>query len=402
MSVGTRNPTATDATLQTSAASSARAEENKKHLASAVYPKPFDIIVFAVWFGVLVGLLEVACLAARIFIRGRTVGQPVDVIWMAPVADAGLFLQIGAGGALLAWRFTRLLSLRTTVMAFAAVGVFCVLLHAPSLHIYAALLLAIGIGWQTGQLIASDPRRLIAMVHGSTAWARLRCSGKKACIGSATDEELTCRLNRRQVLIGSSATVAGLMAGVATWRTVTTRRAISALPAAVTGAPNVLLIVLDTVRAESLSLYGYDRPTSRALERLAQTGVRFLRAFSCAPWTLPSHASMFTGRFPHELSADWIKPLDSRYPTLAEALGASGYETAGFVANTKYCGRHTGLHRGFVHYEDFPVSPIQVLRASAFGAKLDDKIRLATGYEELPGRKSAGELNTDFLNWLRN
>ena len=74
------------------------------------------------------------------------------------------------------------------------------------------------------------------------------------------------------------------------------------------GSPNVLLIVLDTVRADHLSLYGYPRPTTPNLERLAQRGIRFDRARAAAPWTLASHANMFTGRWPHELAIEWIVP----------------------------------------------------------------------------------------------
>jgi glucan phosphoethanolaminetransferase (alkaline phosphatase superfamily) len=59
-------------------------------------------------------------------------------------------------------------------------------------------------------------------------------------------------------------------------------------------SPNVLLIVLDTVRADHLSLYGYERSTTPVLERLAKRGIRFDQARATAPWTLPSHASMFT------------------------------------------------------------------------------------------------------------
>ena len=66
--------------------------------------------------------------------------------------------------------------------------------------------------------------------------------------------------------------------------------------------PNVLLVVLDTVRADHLSLHGYGRDTSPNLSRLARRGITFKQARSTAPWTLPSHASMMTGRWPHELS----------------------------------------------------------------------------------------------------
>ena len=102
-------------------------------------------------------------------------------------------------------------------------------------------------------------------------------------------------------------------------------------------SPNVLLIVLDTVRADRLSLYGYPRPTTPVLERLAQRGIRFDRARATAPWTLASHASFFTGRWPHELGVQWHTPLRKDFPMLAEYLGTHGYATAGFVANVQYC-----------------------------------------------------------------
>ncbi len=55
----------------------------------------------------------------------------------------------------------------------------------------------------------------------------------------------------------------------------------------------------------------------------------------------------------HELSVGWLNPLDGAQPTLAEYLGSRGYATAGFVANTMFCARDTGIDRGFTHYEDF-------------------------------------------------
>jgi arylsulfatase A-like enzyme len=149
-------------------------------------------------------------------------------------------------------------------------------------------------------------------------------------------------------------------------------RASAALPPPRAGAPNVLLVVWDTVRAGHLSLHGYGRPTSPHLARLAARGVRFDRAFSTAPWTLPSHGSLFTGRWPHELTADWSVPLDANDPTLAEYLAAHGYDTAGFVANLDYCSRETGLSRGFAHYEDYPIDLLDaVTRYTGIGSRID-------------------------------
>ena len=119
------------------------------------------------------------------------------------------------------------------------------------------------------------------------------------------------------------------------------------------GSPNVLLIVLDSVVADHLSLYGYNRPTSPTIDELARRGIRFDAAQAAASWTLPSHATMFTGRWPHQLSAGWYTPLDATYPTLAEFLGSRGYATAGFVANQWYCGSDSGLGRGFTVYRDY-------------------------------------------------
>jgi arylsulfatase A-like enzyme len=174
------------------------------------------------------------------------------------------------------------------------------------------------------------------------------------------------------------------------------------------GASNVLLIVLDTVRAESLSLYGYDRDTSPNLRRYAARGVRFDRAFSTAPWTAPSHASMFTGRWCHELSVGWNRPLDGSCPTLAGFLAGRGYDTAGFVANTTYCSYETGLARGFARYDDYDVSLRAILLCSSlvqrvvnFTHKHPTLARLVGEDRPTSGhRKSAERINRNFLEWL--
>ena len=145
------------------------------------------------------------------------------------------------------------------------------------------------------------------------------------------------------------------------------------------------LIVWDTVRASNLSLYGYGRPTTPNLERLAGRGVRFDLAFSTSSWTLPSHASLFTGRWPHELGVDWKSPLRDDVPTLAEYLASQGYDTAGFAANLDYCSRETGLARGFAHYEDFPIDVYDVFtRYVALGHRIEISV-LGLGPGQAPG-----------------
>ena len=87
------------------------------------------------------------------------------------------------------------------------------------------------------------------------------------------------------------------------------------------------------------SLYGYERPTTPNLERLSKRGIRFDNARATAPWTLASHASMFTGHWPHDVGATWMTPLRGNLSMLAEYVGEHGYATAGFIANLVYCSR---------------------------------------------------------------
>ena len=166
------------------------------------------------------------------------------------------------------------------------------------------------------------------------------------------------------------------------------------------GAPNVLLIILDTVRAASLSLYG-GRAATPTLDALAATGIVFDRAVSTAPWTLPSHASMFTGLWPHEHRADWRAPLDHRATTLAEVLQRHGYRTGGFVANLVYTSREHGLNRGFQVYRDYRRSPGALFRSATLGGWLTTStvVRRLTGLREVAGRKRASHVNREFLAW---
>ncbi len=121
----------------------------------------------------------------------------------------------------------------------------------------------------------------------------------------------------------------------------------AALPPARPGAPDVVLVVLDTVRAGSVSAYGYERPTSPELDALAREGALFLDATSPSTWSLPSHASLFTGRYPSSHGAHGEhRFLDGRFPTLAEVLAHQGYETFCFTSNA-WISDGLGLTRGF-------------------------------------------------------
>ena len=116
---------------------------------------------------------------------------------------------------------------------------------------------------------------------------------------------------------------------------------------------NVLLVVLDTVRKDHLTPYGYDRATTPILERFARDARVYETAIAQAPWTLPVHASMFTGRYPSEHTATQESPyLPPEVGTLAEALAASGYRTACYSSNA-WITPYTRLTAGFEEHDSF-------------------------------------------------
>jgi arylsulfatase A-like enzyme len=109
--------------------------------------------------------------------------------------------------------------------------------------------------------------------------------------------------------------------------------------------PNVVLIVMDTARARETVHERHDFLPE--LDRLAQTGTEYTEAVASAPWTLPSHASLFTGTYPSKHGAHaGHKHLDERLPTLAEAFRAGGYETVA-VSNNTWISEEFGFARGF-------------------------------------------------------
>ena len=116
---------------------------------------------------------------------------------------------------------------------------------------------------------------------------------------------------------------------------------------------NLLLITLDTTRADRLGCYGDARAVTPALDALARAGALFENCYSPAPLTLPAHCSIFTGRWPlaHGVRNNGSYTLPADETTLAEALSAAGYDTAALVAAYVLKGKY-GLDQGFAWYED--------------------------------------------------
>ncbi|MCH9039757.1 MAG: sulfatase-like hydrolase/transferase [Chloroflexi bacterium] len=330
-----------------------------------------QVLRIGVWFGLLMGFSDLLYFADLKFVNHEVLRFGVDLIWMAPVA--GIFIA-GVSALLLGMvsiKWPKLGSIRaaTTVLGFLGVSNLLFSLLANT-HMVAVLFLSLTVAAVIARFLANHPDNYYGFV--------------------------------RRTSIALTAVFVALTVGFVGWTQVSEGRARAALPPAEIGSPNVLLITLDTVRARSMSLHGYERPTTPKLEQFAEGGATFEWAISTSPWTLPAHASLFTGRYPSEMSTGFAEALDDTFPTLAEVLSANGYESAGFIANHFYLSRGFGLSRGFVHYEDFDVTLRDMIRSSSLAFNLfNDKPvgRIGGGFRGLD-RIDAEFLNDAFLGWL--
>ena len=154
------------------------------------------------------------------------------------------------------------------------------------------------------------------------------------------------------------------------------------------GPERVVLVTIDTLRADRLGCYGSEDARTPTLDAIATNGVRFATALSPAPLTLPSHASLMTGLDPpqHGVRHNAIFRLEADVPTLAEHMRAAGFETAAFVASM-VLERDFGLARGFDRYDDrmpprWGKSPLR--RAERRATAVVDAVAAWT--ESAPGR----------------
>jgi arylsulfatase A-like enzyme len=138
--------------------------------------------------------------------------------------------------------------------------------------------------------------------------------------------------------------------------------------------PNIILVVIDTLRADHLGSYGYARPTSPRLDHFAGEAISFDSAFTVMPHTLPAHLSLFTSRYPRELGILMNgQTYDGAFPTLAELLKEAGYDTGAFVSGLPVQARF-GLDQGFDTYVDAThFKPEGTIAAQAFDQWLDQR-----------------------------
>ncbi len=131
-------------------------------------------------------------------------------------------------------------------------------------------------------------------------------------------------------------------------------------PTGASGDLNVIVITLDTTRADALGSYGQERPTTPNLDRAAAKGARFVSCTTSAPSTLPGHSSIFTGKHPHShgARANSGHVLSEANQTLAEVLKSHGYATGAEIA-APVIGAHTKLDQGFDVYRDLKFGDIE-------------------------------------------
>jgi arylsulfatase A-like enzyme len=330
---------------------------------------PWFVPALAVAVAVATGVLEIPAALLRRELFLLPLEGDGHILWMAVVANLVLVAPV----AVVVWGVSRIRPGRSSEQAaatvFLALGAYALLAYIPRVRGWAILILAIGLGVQ-GARLAMRRRSAFHEAVRRLAWA----------------------LPLLVVLYAGAAFA---------WKPLRERWGHRGLPAAASGSPNVLLLVLDTVRSMRLSLYGYGRETTPALQRWARSGAVFDQAIATSPWTLPSHGGMFTGRYPHELNAGFRTDLDDRWPTLAEALAQRGYRTGGFSANRRYASYESGLARGFARYDDYRVSLGQVMVSAALGRQLLWKpwFQDLIGYYDLYGRKDAAVVTDQFLTW---
>lgn len=326
------------------------------------------IFLIAAWFGLAAGIIEGLTRTLLRGVSGFVFLNSPDILWVALVVNSTCFLVIAAGLVLVLrwWGAAARPALVGALFSCLAFSSFLLTLGKMSQG--ASLLLSVGLAWQVGRWLRGREHQLLSFLR--------RTLGPLLVLA---------------VAVGFTG---------AQWDRWQERSLVRALPAAPAGVPNLLLITLDTLRADHVSAYGYERRTTPNIDRLAETGVLFEHAIANSSWTLPSHASLFTGRLPHEHKADWLDPLDGTYPTLGEVLGTRGYVTAAFAANTEYVTPEWGLARGFTRFEVYGSSVTDDIVRTLYGKKLALNLLPRVGEFDIPGRKRASRVNREFLRWL--
>jgi arylsulfatase A-like enzyme len=318
--------------------------------------------------GVILYGLQAAGWATWTMIRD---GVDARILIVSPLFDLALFLCFGLLWAAVALLLRGRDVLPWAVGFYALAGFYALLACSGRLNDLACTLLALGLATQTALRLHRNPEGSLRFLRRSLP-----------------------------VLVGLLVAVAGSTGRF--WFgpfESPNRLPITKIAGPTPEEPNVLLVVLDTVRADHLGAYGYSRATSPNFDRFAREGVLFENAYAASSWTLPSHASLFTNLYPFENHVDpWF--LDPQFLTLAESLGSQRFATGAAVGNTYWCNYATGIAQGFQHNADYFHNLADSIHRTLFGRKaIEGLLRLAAYYRN-PAKKTADRVNHEILAWL--
>jgi arylsulfatase A-like enzyme len=311
-----------------------------------------SLLLLGLSWGIIAGLVEAAGLL--LFQRlnwarwGPMMHVSREIFWISPIVDAVFFFCVALIFSLVVRPVVhfvpRLPVVRVVVFLLTFLSVYDWLTLTNRLYHRACLLLALGAGVAFARWCSQREDAFLQFCNRAAPW-----------------------------------TVAAwglVFAGIQGGQWLHERRAVAQLPPAASGAPNVVVIVADTLRADHVSSYGYGRLTTPNLDRIAKEGVLFENAISTSSWSLPSHVSLLTGRYLFEHGVGNVQPEPwlgwngkglGGFTTLGEALQQKGYRTGAFSANRTYFSRDLGFGRSFIHFEDYFHSPADMFVRTLYG-----------------------------------
>jgi arylsulfatase A-like enzyme len=293
-----------------------------------------DSLTVSLWFGVVTGVVE--GFGLLLFQRinwerwAPMVHMSVPILWFSPLVDCLFFAILALPVIAVTRLFPRLPLIRSLAFLFSGLAVYDWLTLTGRLQSRSRWLLALGIA--------------VTLVR----WL-------------AKHEAEAMRFWRRTVL-WIAAAVIFMCVAIRGQRWMAERSAMAQLPVAAPGTPNVLVIVVDTLRADHLSCYGNARPTSPNIDRLAREGVLFENAVSAGSWTYPTHISLVTGLYEFQHGLGNVPPAPifgsdkkglNGHATIAEELQKYGFRTGAFSANRAFFVSNLGFDRGFSRFDDY-------------------------------------------------
>lgn len=323
------------------------------------------------WFGVLCGFLEgFLQLSLQSLVDSKYVS--IHILWVAPCLYGVVFSILGAvGGAVLGrlWpgRADQVLLLMFVILT--VVVPLNILLQGYAAT-YAILVLSLGLAVALWRWLLQHREAVLTISTGSS------------------------------VRLGLLAVVAAVLIPLV----VHAREALAtrALQTSLPEPPNIIIVVLDALRADHLSTLGYPRETSPFITRLAEQGVMYEKAYATSPWSLPSHVSLLTGNGYELHHVDWYNHQgmrDYQEPVLPEVLRENGYRTGAFSANMFWV-THDRMGRGFLHFDDFFYNATDAVLRTMYGRALEAMLLQKIGFEDIPARRLAEDINQSLLKWV--